>query len=155
MLFRSETGAVEDPLERLQHLRTLFFERLEWAVDRMVHSANEATAALELLPVPFLSTLMGGIESGYDMRDVEHQGTIYNGSGCLIHGLAVVADSFVAIDYLLKERPEEAGRLLVALRNNFADDEALRQYLVTCPKFGNNHAEADREAARLVERVSD
>ena len=98
---------------------------------------------------------MGGAETGYDMRDTSNQGTRYNGSGCLIHGLSVVADSFVAIDHLLRERPEDCERLLRALRNDFADDPELRDYLRACPKFGNNIPESDLEAAEIAGRVSD
>ena len=44
-------------------------------------------------------------------RDINAQGTKYNGSGCLIHGSAVVGDSFVAVERLVKERPEDAESL--------------------------------------------
>ena len=142
-------------LEILTNIRQLFEQRLSFYVQKMAESANGATEALSLMPVPFLSTMMGGIESGYDMRDTKNQGTKYNGSGCLIHGLAVVADSFAAIDCLLAERPQDATRLIKALQNNFAEDEALRQYLSSCPKFGNNDTKADSEVVRLVNLVSD
>ena len=66
-----------------------------------------------------------------------------------------MADSFVAIDHLLRERPEDCERLLRALRNDFADDPELRDYLRVCPKFGNNIPESDREAAEIAGRVSD
>ena len=88
-------------------------------MDKMTTCANAASEAIGLLQVPFLSTMMGGTESGIDARDTKKQGTKYNGSGCLIHGLSVVADSFIAVDTLLKERPQDADRLLDALRTNF------------------------------------
>ncbi len=145
----------EDPLELLKNLRPLFYETLQKACDAMAEAANGATYALSHLPVPFLSCFMGGLETGWDMRDTEHQGTRYNGSGCLIHGLSVVADSFIAVDHLLRERPQDAGRLLAALRTDFADDPELRAYLRACPKFGNNIPEPDREAREIASRVSD
>lgn len=144
-----------DPRERLQNIRTLFYTTLEKAAHDMADAANGATKALSNLRVPFLSVFMGGIESGYDMRDTENQGTRYNGSGCLIHGLAVVADSFVAIDHLLAERPEDCARLLDALKTNFENDPELHEYLRSCPKFGNNIPESDAEAAEIAGRVSD
>ena len=98
---------------------------------------------------------MGGLDTGYDMRDTQHQGTKYNGSGCLIHGLSVIADSFIAVDHLLKERPEDCGRLLAGLKDDFAGDPELRDYLKSCPKFGNNIPEVDGEAAGIAGRVSD
>ncbi len=139
----------------LENLRPLFYERLKWFCEQMRDAANGASKALSLLPVPFLSSFSGGLETGVDTRDVEEQGTKYNGSGCLIHGLSVVADSFVAVDHLLRERPEDAQALIDACRCDFRGYEELREYLKSCPKYGNNIPEADREAAEVASRVSD
>jgi formate C-acetyltransferase len=84
-----------------------------------------------------------------------HQGTRYNGSGCLIHGLAVLADSFVAIDRLVAERPQDAEQLLCALRANFVGYEDLRAFLKACPKYGENESQPDGEAVAIASRVSD
>ena len=151
-------GTACEPLPALEALSTLrerFYRNVSFFAEKMVASANAATYAVSLLPVPFLSMLMGGIETGYDMRDIAHQGTKYNGSGCLIHGNTTVADSFVAVDCLLRERPEDAERLLDALRNNFEGQEELREWLFRCPKFGNNDDTADREAVEVTNRVAD
>lgn len=141
--------------ELLKNIREHFYERLGTTVRRMTAAANGASVALSHLPVPFLSTLMGGVESGYDMRDAKDQGTPYHGSGCLIHGTSVVADSFVAIDEYLAEFPHEEERLLSALARNFEGEEALREKLLSYPKFGNNHERADAETAELCTRVAD
>jgi pyruvate-formate lyase len=143
-----------DPLTVLQKVRPIFTRQLAYFVDRMVDAANGCSRALALLPVPFLSTQMGGVESGIDLRDVHEQGTRYNGSGCLIHGLSVVVDSFIAIDALIRERPEDAGRLLEGLRKDFQTDADLRQYLCACEKYGNNLPVADQEARRVAAEVS-
>ena len=150
-----EVDVPSDPKELLENLRPLFYAALESAAEAMAEAANGATAALSNLRVPFLSAFMGGAETGYDMRDTGNQGTKYNGSGCLIHGLSVIADSFIAVDHLLKERPEDCGRLLAALKNDFADDPEMNEYLRRCPKFGNNIPECDQEAARVALQVSD
>lgn len=142
------------PLETLKNLRGLFYKNVEHFASLMAEAANSVTASLSLLPVPFLSCFMGGIESGVDLRDVSEQGTPYNGSGCLIHGLSVVADSFVAVDRLLAERPQDAPALLDALKNNYNGYEELRKYLHACPKFGNNDPLADNEAAAVAQTVS-
>ena len=139
----------------LQDVRGAFYRNLEFFTTHMTDAANGASRAISHLPVPFLSACMGGIESGVDLRDTEEQGTKYNGSGCLIHGLSVIADSFIAIDHLLTEHPDYIPRLQTALQNDFAQDEELRQYLLSCPKFGNNCPEVDNEAAEIVARVSD
>lgn len=145
----------EDPAELLRNLRPLFYKALAKVAGAMEAAANGATQAVSNLRVPFLSAFMGGLDTGYDMRDTQHQGTKYNGSGCLIHGLSVIADSFIAVDHLLKERPEDCGRLLAGLKDDFAGDPELRDYLKSCPKFGNNIPEVDREAAEIAGRVSD
>ncbi len=145
----------EAPLAALRSLRERFYKNLGGFLSEMERAANGASRAVAHLPVPFLSTMMGGIETGYDMRDPVNQGTRYNGSGCLIHGLAVVADSFVAIDRLLAERPQDAEMLLPALRANFEGYEELRAFLRACPKYGENEAQPDGEAREIASRVSD
>ena len=141
--------------EILENIRSIFYSNLEEYTDMMVECANAASEAIGLLQVPFLSSMMGGVESGIDVRDTKRQGTRYNGSGCLIHGLSVVADAFTAIDTLLEECPQDADRLIEALRTNFEQDPEMQQYLLTAPKFGNNIARVDNEAAEIANRVSD
>ncbi|MGN0511204.1 MAG: pyruvate formate lyase family protein [Lachnospiraceae bacterium] len=141
-------------LDLLKNIREVYYKELEFYVDEMVEAANGASRAIGLYQVPFLSTMMGGIESGIDLRDTQKQGTKYNGSGCLIHGLSVLADSFIAIDTLVEERPEDADRFLEALRTNFEYDEEMHQYLLECDKFGNNIARVDKEAAEIARKVS-
>jgi len=145
----------EEPFSLLSNIRERFYDRAEWFAREMAKAANGASLALSNLRVPFLSSFMGGIETAADLRDGKTQGTRYNGSGCLIHGLCVVSDSLVAIDHLLKDRPEDAGRLIDALKADFVGYEELREYLKSCPKFGNHDPEADREAAELADRISD
>ena len=130
----------------LKNIRTLFEKNLEYYVDKMIETANNCSRAVSHLRVPFLSTLMGGIESGYDTRDIHHQGTKYNGSGCLIHGLSVVADSIEAIECLMRERPQDAENLIKAIKCDFEGYEELREYLRSCPKFGNNIVSVDDTA---------
>lgn len=144
-----------DALTLLKTVRERFYKNADFFCEEMVKAANGASRAISNLPVPFLSTVMGGIEKGYDVRDIKNQGTKYNGSGCLIHGTSVVADSFVAIDKLLSERPQDAERLLIALKNNFEDDEELRQFLLSAPKFGNNNETADNEAVEITNKIAD
>lgn len=142
-------------LELLKNIREVFYKELEYYVDKMTEAANNASRAIGLYQVPFLSSMMGGIESGIDMRDTKRQGIKYNGSGCLIHGNSVIADSFIAIDTLLQERPEDADRMLEALRTNFEQDPEMHQYLLACDKFGNNLTKVDAEAAEVARRAAD
>lgn len=145
----------DSALSLLKNLRSVFYKELDFYVDEMVKAANGASTALSLYQVPFLSTMMGGINSGVDMRSAKAMGTRYNGSGCLIHGLSVLADSFVAVDTLVDERPEDAERLLEALRTNFEQDDELRQYLLECDKYGNNIPRVDAEAADIAAKVAE
>ena len=139
----------------LENLRPLFYKNLQWYCEKMRDAANGASRALSLLPVPFLSCFEGGLNTAIDVRDVEAQGTKYNGSGCLIHGLSIVTDSFIAVDCLLRERPQDAENLINACKANFEGFEELHEYLKHCPKYGNNSPEVDREAAEIVQQVSD
>ena len=150
-----EENGCKNKLEVLQNIRSIFYKNVDEYADRMTKAANAASEAIGLLQVPFLSTMMGGVESGIDTRDTKRQGTKYNGSGCLIHGLSVVADSFIAIDTLLKERPQDADRLVEALRTNFENDPQMHEYLMNCKKFGNNEAEVDRESQEVANKVAD
>ena len=139
----------------LENIRTLFYDNLTYFAGQMADAANGASRALSLLPVPFLSCFEGGLDTCVDVRDTEEQGTPYNGSGCLIHGLSIIADSFIAIDHLLKDRPEDAENLIKACQCNFEGYEELRAYLKACPKYGNNIPEVDQETAEVARRVSD
>ncbi|NLJ95492.1 MAG: hypothetical protein GX326_08400 [Clostridiaceae bacterium] len=151
----AELGMRHDSaLEVLKDARKGFYNNLEEIVPIMTGMGNRASVALSHQAVPFLSTAMGGMESGIDMRDPEEQGSKYNASGCLIHGLSVVSDSFIAIDDLIEQRPEDAENLLEALRNNFEDFDSLHQFLDTAPKFGNCDDRADQEAVKLATKVS-
>lgn len=143
------------PEYTLKNLRKLFYENLKIFCGHMEDAANSASRALSLLPVPFLSCFEGGLETGYDCRDISNQGTLYNGSGCLIHGLSVVADSFVAVDHLLRERPEDTANLIAACKCDFEGYEELRTFLKSCPKYGNNLPEPDAEAVDVASKVSD
>ncbi len=144
-----------DALDLLTNIRDYFFKNVEYFAGQMADAANGASIALSHLPVPFLSAFMGGAYSGIDLRDTKRQGTKYNGSGCLIHGLSVIADSLTAIDCIVKDRPQDAQVFLEALRNDFEGNEDLHQYLLACPKFGNNIEDVDSQAADVARRVSE
>lgn len=138
----------------LDAIRDAFYKALDKTLDRMVETANGCSVALSQLKVPFLSSFMGGLTYGADMRDTQKQGTKYNGSGCLVHGLTVLADSFVAIDEFVKKYPDGKKLLTDALKNNFEGYEELREFLIGCPKFGNNIERVDMEAREIALKVS-
>lgn len=139
----------------LENVREAFKKNVEIFVDAMAKAANGASEALSTQRVPFLSCVMGGLENGIDARDIHKQGTKYNGSGCLIHGVSVIADSFSAIDKLLAERPEDKDKLVPALKANFEGYEELHEFLLSADKFGNNIEKVDSEAGEIASYVAD
>jgi pyruvate-formate lyase len=139
----------------LENIREDFYKNVQHFVDEMAKAANGASRAISTQRVPFLSCLMGGLENGIDARDIHKQGTKYNGSGCLIHGVSVIADSFAAIDKLLAERPQDSDKLVDALKANFKGYEELRELLLSADKFGNNIEKVDNEAAEVASKVAD
>ncbi len=139
----------------LGDIRNAFYKTLDKVLDEMTGAANGASVALSELKVPFLSAFMGGLGYGADMRDTKKQGTKYNGSGCLVHGLTVLADSFIAIDKYIEKYPDGQERLIDAIKNNFKGYEDIREFLLSCPKFGNNIKEVDDEATVIANKVSD
>ncbi len=145
----------DNSIDLLKNIREIYWKELDRYAGEMAKAGNAASVALSLYQVPFLSTMMGGIETGFDMRDPNNQGTKYNGSGCLIHGSSVLADSFIAIDTLLEERPEDADRLLEALRTDFVNDEEMHQYLLACDKYGNNIEKVDKETAEVIKKAAE
>ena len=143
------------PKADLKNIREEFYKNVKFFTHEMAKSANGASCALSTQRVPFLSCFMGGKETGIDARDIHKQGTKYNGSGCLIHGTTVVADSFSAIDKLLNERPQDADRLVDALKNNFKGYEDLHEFLLSADKYGNNIPHVDKEAGEIASIVAD
>lgn len=139
----------------LENVREEFYKNVQRFADAMADAANGASKALSTQRVPFLSCLMGGLENGIDARDYKRQGTKYNGSGCLIHGVSVIADSFSAIDKLLAERPEDKDKLVDALKADFKGYEDLREFLLSADKFGNNIEKVDNEAGEIASKVAD
>ncbi len=152
-LSREELG-YPDADALLRDLENAFFRQLAYLLPVMERAANGCTEAIALLPVPFTSGLMEGLQTGRDMRDIRNPGVRYSGSGCLIHGLGVVADSITAVRHGLNDRRELAGELIPALQNNFTGFEELRQYLKMQPKYGNDLEEPDETAVRIAAKVS-
>ncbi len=138
------------------NLEQVFFELLEKMLPHMQEAGNSCTVLLgKEKPVPFTSALMDSFHTWRDMRDPQEQGTRYNASGCLIHGLSVVADSIYAIDRALTYGGWTAGDIRNALQMDFEDYEELHHFLSNQDKFGNDCDQVDEIAVRLVNGVSE
>ncbi len=155
----AELGIGHSHVDSLHRLKDRFYKYLDYYLCRMREAANGCTEALSLLPVPFKSAFMGARETGVDMRSTDEQGTKYNASGCLIHGLANVADSFSALAFLEKDVERLFGvsvtDLLEAVAVNYENRNEIRDIVRrVAPKYGNNDVAADTEVVELQERVS-
>ncbi len=147
-------SSFRDQNDLLENIEKYFYEDARYYIEKMADAANKASIALSELPLPFLSSFMGGLESGYDVRDTKNQGSKYNASGCLIHGLSVVADSFSAIKEYTIKHPKKAKDLISALDRNFEGYEDLHRFLKKAPKYGNNIAKVDSYANDIVNKIS-
>lgn len=144
----------ETPLADPALVRDAFWKQLDHFLPRMAKAANGCTEALGLLPVPYLSCFMGGLETGRDMRDITAKGTKYNASGCLIHGLSVVADSFAALDYLSTKEPGRLDVMPAVLHDDFCDEAPIHDLCMAAPKYGNDIPSVDAYAAEIAEKAS-
>jgi len=116
--------------------------------------AHEATWP-EVNPAPLIAaTIDDCLARG---RDIGQGGAHYNSAGCVGAGLANAGDSLLAI----KRAVFDEGRLtmaemLGALADNYAGQEATRQYLLNrVPKWGNGDPESDRMARRIADHYCD
>jgi formate C-acetyltransferase len=151
-----ELGYDEGITQVYGSLEDAFLRTLDYFLPRMRDSGNACTQLLgEEFPVPFASALMDSFHTMRDMRDPKEPGTRYAGSGCLIHGLSVVADSIHAVKCALKEGVCNAADIRAALQSDFRGYDELRTFLHNQDKFGNNKEGPDAEAVHIAEVVSD
>jgi formate C-acetyltransferase len=138
------------------NLEEVFKKYLNYVLPIMARAGNDCTTLLgEHKPVPMCSAVMDGYETGRDMRDPVKPGCRYNGSGCLIHGLSVVADSLLATDRALTSKVFFAEDLRDALQKNYKGCEEIKGFLDAQEKFGNACSMVDEMAARLATNVAD
>ncbi len=93
----------------------------------------------------------GPIEKG---RDVSHGGATYYNMAIDGAGLAVVADSFGALEQrVVQEKSVTFAEVKAAVAANFAGDEGerMRRLLDTAGRYGHGDTAADRWAVRLTE----
>jgi formate C-acetyltransferase len=151
-----ELGYTEGADVVYANLEQVFFELLEKILPHMQDVGNSCTVLLgKEKPVPFTSALMDSFHTWRDMRDPEEQGTRYNASGCLIHGLSVVVDSLYAVGRAISYGEWTASDIRDALQKDFEGYGELHHFLSSQDKFGNDCDEVDEIAVRLVNRVSD
>jgi formate C-acetyltransferase len=140
--------------EVFKNAETAFFKVLDSLLPEMEKAGNACTTLLgNEKPVPFTSSLMDSFDSFRDMRDPKHPGVRYNASGCLIHGLGVVADSLEALQAAMASGLWTADEIREALATDFKDQEKLREFLESQVKYANNLDNPDDTAIKIAEAV--
>jgi formate C-acetyltransferase len=129
-----------------------FRAQVEYLVGQMVEAlAGLAQAHAERRPLPLASSLTDDcLTRGLDLTA---GGACYNFTGVQGVGVAVVADSLAAIDWLVFDQKRiTMEELLAALDTDFEGRESLRQMLLNkAPKYGNDDDDADRFAHLAAE----
>lgn len=147
-----QTGEASALLTMEQFMRALKKQMVYGAADYMARFRNEndrynKTAYTQ----PFLSCFCRCcIERGLDIND---GGAFYpsvHGAGCM--GIATMADSLAAIEEVVyHQKAVSLAGLRDALLANFEGYDELHAKLLRAPKYGNNHALADKYAVWFVE----
>ena len=129
-----------------------FQTQVEYMAARMVSDLQVVEKGnRDYHPTPLSSMLVDGcLESG---KDVTEGGALYNSSGIQGVGVADVADSLAALDYVVFQRRKYTmPQVMRALRANFATAPEIHGELSEAPKYGNDHQSPDRYAD-LVARI--
>ena len=145
-----------DEMNSFEELEAAYNAQLSHFVPLMVQGGNIVDSIhAEKLPSPFLSLVIDDcIERGLD---VTNGGAHYNFSGVQGVQIANVADSLIAVKQaIFEERWMSPRELLEVLRENFHDQETLRQrFIHRIPKYGNDDERVDTFAKKWGDRYSE
>ena len=117
-------------------------------------SVAEKMAIAVSQPSPYLSVFVDDcIERGLD---VSEGGAIYSNYGAHGVGISTAADSIAAVKRaVFEEKFCTARQLIDALERDFCGYPELRNYLLSCPKMGNNDPRADIFADLIMDIFTD
>ena len=126
----------------LEKVKERILEECEATVQRMLAKPREMS--------PYFSVFVEGcIDKGLD---VSEGGAIYNNFGAHGIGIASAVGQIMAVKKaVFDDKKCTAKELVTALKDNFEGHSELRNYLVACPKMGNNFDEVDAYAAWLMD----
>lgn len=126
-----------------------FFEKVKEEIAKECRKLMESAKNRRLLPAPYLSIFMTDcLDKG---KDVAEGGATYYNYGCHGAGLSTAADALYAIKQVIyDEKSCSKEQLLQALKTNFAEDAALRNKLLSCPKMGQDDDRVDGIASKLM-----
>ena len=150
-----KTGKLSEIIN-IEDFMNAYRRQMEYFTKMMCESYNIVGACqANMVPALFSSAIVDDcIEVG---KSLQEGGAKYNFSGSFITALANTADSIAAISKLVfDEKKISLEELVAALKNNFEEQEDLRQMLVNkAPKFGNDDDYVDEIARQIVECAVD
>lgn len=130
-------------------LESAFEKMMDYFIDKMIPCLEEVEKAhIDILPTAFLSSVIDDcMEKG---MDVTRGGAHYNLSGIQMIQVANLADSLAALKKLVyDEKKIDAAGLEKALKENFSNNEVMRQMLLNrAPKYGNDVEWVDELGAK-------
>ncbi|MCX6277868.1 MAG: glycyl radical protein [Bacteroidetes bacterium] len=134
----------QDTFTSYEILYAAFLRQLHFVVDQKMRVSNYIDRMFaKYSPAPFLSVVIDDcIARGKDYYD---GGPRYNTNYIQCCGLGTVTDSFAAIKkHVYEDKRFSLERLLKAVKDNFAGEEAMRQTIINkTPFFGNDDEYAD------------
>lgn len=135
-----------------EDLEAAFKAQMDHFIGRMIAACDKVDRLhAQVLPSPFLSSVIDGCaDKGLD---VTAGGARYNLSGIQAIQPANVADSLAAIKQCIyTDHSLRSQDALEAMRSDYKDNEALRQFLINkLPKYGNDVDWVDEMAAKWVD----
>ncbi len=153
LLLKEKIGPDPGPVESfisMDDVVNAFRLQTAYVVKMMVDGTNLlGETHRDYYPSPLLSSFIDGpVEKGLD---VTAGGAKYNFTGVQGVGVADVADSLAAIDWLVyQEKKISLSELVAAARNNFEGRENIRQLILNkAPRYGRDDEPGNRYA-RLV-----
>ena len=151
---KREGAITPDPVtfHRYDQLLEAYKVQLDYQIETLVNLVNRNYGCLsKIAPVPFISsTIEGCLEKG---RDITQGGAKYIIHSLFLFGFSHAIDSLAAIKKLVYEdKSISMPNLLDCLKNNYNDNEPLRQLLLTRgPKYGNDDDFADEIGKELLQ----
>ena len=128
--------------EFLERVKECVAEECRRIADRVYHGY--------MFPSPYLSVFVDGcIEKGLDISE---GGAKYNNFGLHGVGIANAADAVAAVKKtVFEDKKYTAKELLAAIDADFEGYSELRNYLLSCPKMGNNDDYVDVYASLMMD----
>ena len=145
--------AVKEYLNKSKNFEE-FFEHTKKCICEECHKVAQTIAKKRCCVSPYLSVFVDDcIERGADIFD---GGAIYNNYGAHGVGIATAADIIAAVKKAVYDDKKcTATELLKALQANFEGYAELRNYLLECPKMGNNDDYVDCYAGVIMDIFAD